>query len=514
MLAILVCLMAAPLNFWPVTLFLYGPRWLVALPLLILFPTAMAWNRIGLVSLAMASWVVVFPILGYCVPWRTALNGPEDGPRLRILTCNITGRYSDANRLADLIDETKPDVVLLQEFYGVSPAQFLRGDGWHVYQGNGSELMVASRRPIRRARTLDLSRIKAKGNAASHEISFDGGTVRLVNLHATSLRTGLSQVADRREEGIGTFEEISELHAREASEIRRWVDLDSGPLILAGDFNMTPDSPTYRANWSDFGNAFANAGSGFGFTFNTRLIGLRIDHVLVGPGWKVRKCWVGPDVKSQHLPVLADLEWIGGKGTPAWEVKPEDESLEVSRLLLPHKSGPEPSRPSAPVTPAPKVATPSPPVPPTGAITKGSPKVKESPKPDPAPRPKTAPAAKPENKAIPQTEEERADFRRLLRQAVLTPGSDRVRATAIREFVRHQTLVSKGTPGGPVDREVAKLDVAGRIQAFRVAEWSELSILKHLIEIETKLVGNRRGPLNEDSAVVLAARLLLKVPPP
>jgi vancomycin resistance protein VanJ len=44
---------------------------------------------------------------------------------------------------------------------------------------------------------------------------------------------------------------------------------------------------------------------------STHRIGLRIDHVLCGPGWWPEVCWVGPDVGSAHLPVLADLSWVG-----------------------------------------------------------------------------------------------------------------------------------------------------------------------------------------------------------
>ena len=41
-----------------------------------------------------------------------------------------------------------------------------------------------------------------------------------------------------------------------------------------------------------------------------RVFGVRIDHVLTGDGWRCRRCWVGPDVGSDHLPLLADLSLI------------------------------------------------------------------------------------------------------------------------------------------------------------------------------------------------------------
>ena len=83
------------------------------------------------------------------------------------------------------------------------------------------------------------------------------------------------------------------------------------PLIVVGDFNTPPDSAIYRSFWSEYGNAFTRAGIGFGYTEWPEVrkvpFGIRIDHVLMTPTWRPRRCWVGPDVGSDHLPVIADL---------------------------------------------------------------------------------------------------------------------------------------------------------------------------------------------------------------
>ena len=84
-----------------------------------------------------------------------------------------------------------------------------------------------------------------------------------------------------------------------------------GPTVIVGDFNLTDDSAIYRRYWSRYRDAFATAGLGWGYTKFTRRIGVRIDHVLAGPGWQFRNCWVGPDVGSDHRPVLADVFWVG-----------------------------------------------------------------------------------------------------------------------------------------------------------------------------------------------------------
>lgn len=74
---------------------------------------------------------------------------------------------------------------------------------------------------------------------------------------------------------------------------------------------MPVDSTIYREFWQAYGNAFDRTGFGLGYTKQTvirgRSYGLRIDHILTGSGWQATRCWVGPDLGSDHLPMIADL---------------------------------------------------------------------------------------------------------------------------------------------------------------------------------------------------------------
>jgi vancomycin resistance protein VanJ len=85
--------------------------------------------------------------------------------------------------------------------------------------------------------------------------------------------------------------------------------------IIAGDFNTPIESPIYRHAWARYGNAFSQAGFGCGatVTFERRnfRFSARIDHVLFGPNWRCRAAWVGPELGSDHRPVIAELQRIG-----------------------------------------------------------------------------------------------------------------------------------------------------------------------------------------------------------
>jgi len=92
--------------------------------------------------------------------------------------------------------------------------------------------------------------------------------------------------------------------------------------IVAGDFNMPVESSIYQHVWGGYRNAFSSAGIGYGWTQRARAkrlatsIGIRIDHILTGKGVVTRNCEVGPDIGSDHLPLLADIEVPPVKALP------------------------------------------------------------------------------------------------------------------------------------------------------------------------------------------------------
>src|SRR5437879_1901537 len=95
------------------TLALFGPRWVWALPLMVLVPMTTVLSRRHLWVLLNASIVIVGPIMGFCVPWGRVLANDTGVETVRVLTCNAAGvRGGD---LMALIEEVRPDLVVLQE---------------------------------------------------------------------------------------------------------------------------------------------------------------------------------------------------------------------------------------------------------------------------------------------------------------------------------------------------------------------------------------------------------------
>jgi endonuclease/exonuclease/phosphatase (EEP) superfamily protein YafD len=300
-------------RWWFATVLLFSPRWAWGLPLWVLVPMSAIWRRRCLLVLAPAAAIVVVPIMGLCCGFSRLAPA---GPQLRLLTCNVDGESLRAEALRALVLQTKPDVISLQEFAGSE--QWLLDAlpaGFHIVRVG--ELAVASPYPLfersRRQETPKDGWPFCDGVCC--EVEIPGGPVYVCCMHLSTPRRGLAEVLDRRTVlapgRSETLRRVIERRGDQSAKVSRWAADLPRPLVLTGDFNMPADSRIYRQSWSSYGNAFSAAGLGFGGTKITPVgpisYGLRIDHVLFDPPFRAARAWVGPDVGSDHLPLLADL---------------------------------------------------------------------------------------------------------------------------------------------------------------------------------------------------------------
>lgn len=297
-------------RWWLGTLILFCPRWLWALPLGVLAP-AVAWLRPGLLGLLGVSLVlVVGPLMGFTIPWGTLLAGSSQSKNLRILTCNTHLQQLRPEKLAQLVQETQPDVAVLQELSPGDEAEVFTGPGWH-WRREG-ELFLASRFPVRRVvAPTDPVLLESPNIVRRYELEGPQGSIHFFNVHLASPRMALEAMIERAWRGLPALNANVNLRDQQAQALRLWARQIPGPLLLAGDFNAPTESAIYQNHLSDYTNAFSAAGWSWGYTHYTRRTAVRIDHILAGPGWRFRSCWVGPNVGSSHRPLLADVEWVG-----------------------------------------------------------------------------------------------------------------------------------------------------------------------------------------------------------
>jgi endonuclease/exonuclease/phosphatase (EEP) superfamily protein YafD/putative flippase GtrA len=303
-------------RWWPATLLLFGPRWLFSLPLVLLIPAAAMLSRRLLWVLMAAALVVVFPIMDMRIPWARMF--PPSGTQIRVVTYNVAGEAVSADALAALIEQVQPDVIALQESPEETYQEVFRD--WHVCQSG--ELLVAAKWPAQvRLATTSMHPPHEWPRATLLEcaISSPVGEITVSTVHLPSPRYGLSTLVDRRTilaiERRGLLESETQNRSDVSQGAKQSLPGPSRGLIVLGDFNMPTDSTIYRRDWASFHDAFSLTGWGTGQTVRANIGGFdfssRIDHILTGEDWWPVRSWLGPDVGSDHLPVVADLVWRG-----------------------------------------------------------------------------------------------------------------------------------------------------------------------------------------------------------
>lgn len=300
---------------WPVTVALYAPRWPWALPLAVLLPWALwrGWRRLPAVLAAALVWLL--GVAGFNVPAPATWWADSTAADLRVMTYNIGETHAAPQAWVDLLGQLAPDVALLQECSALDQAgrAALKAAGWRLRQDNGA--CVLTRLPLQRSVALDTAavwKMGGSGVAVRHDLQAPGLAVSVVNLHLETVRSGLQQVISGGWRGAAALNDVTEQRELEAGLVRAFVAADTArPWLAAGDFNMPDSSAIYRRHFGDWRNAFAQAGWGFGDTKATSWHGIRIDHVLLGPGWAVASARVAPHLGGDHRPLLVDLRWRG-----------------------------------------------------------------------------------------------------------------------------------------------------------------------------------------------------------
>lgn len=306
-------------TWWLATVFLYGPRWVCGLPLIVLVPLAGWLRRRYLVLLAGTACLVVGPIMGLCVPRPALGTSVSAGPRIRVLTINLQGRRVNSLALGSFLTRTQPDVLMFQERsrmaipgWGVPLHVMLERMGWHVAQAE--TLMIASRYPILEQLILhgtdicgDFDGARKGASCVACKLETPQGMVQVFNFHGSTPRRGLEALIANGRAGLPAFRCNLRMRRAESKAISDLVQLSREPTIVAGDFNLAAESVIFQECWSLFDDAYREAGFGFGQTKFEIFWGTRIDHILVDGNWNTNRCWVGPDLGSDHRPLLADL---------------------------------------------------------------------------------------------------------------------------------------------------------------------------------------------------------------
>ena len=274
---------------------------LTALLMLVLLPSILVFGKHYKFK-AHESEVPDIKMVSYNVGLFAHSKDSEDG----------SSRVTLADSIVTFLKDSDADIIMLQEFYlpaGFSMDRFLKtrfpeyNAEYYVrtdHEGSSGNVTL-SRYPIVRKGRQGFE--NSTNLALWTDVSLPVGVMRIFNCHLESYNVSPGKfLKDHPWEKIR-----ASIGARHAQVDAILEDIRQSPVrsIVAGDFNDTPLSWTYRKLSSSRRDAFSEAGKGFGATFRPFWPPLRIDYILCPPELEAVLYEVGKVRFSDHYPVIA-----------------------------------------------------------------------------------------------------------------------------------------------------------------------------------------------------------------
>lgn len=235
-------------------------------------------------------------------------------------------------RITELLKNQQAEIICLQEVYfNVNPdrkeneiisalggkyychSKFL-ASGKNRYYG----ILILSKFPI--ISKGDLVYPASSSLSIYSDILIEKDTFRLFNNHLQSFRLRRMEQSILREftEAAGDKEKLNEIKSitsslkngfiRRASQsqiLKSNLDSSPYPVIVAGDFNDTPVSYSYRKIRKGLFDSFVTSGYGAGFTYKGKYPPNRIDYILYDNNLECREFNIIKVKYSDHYPIIA-----------------------------------------------------------------------------------------------------------------------------------------------------------------------------------------------------------------
>nr|WP_298716626.1 endonuclease/exonuclease/phosphatase family protein [uncultured Steroidobacter sp.] len=280
---------------WPLDLFAHFRVQYAAL-FVLLACVLMLLRRFWIAVAAAAGFgVSMVPLLPYIasdsVPAAVATEREET---FRLVSFNVWFRNPDMAQVADYIEKSRADAVVLLELTAPQAEALLPLLPTYPHYHMDTSRMgaaVFTKWPVISADSVPL----AQGGAIAARLMLDwrGTPVSVLGVH-------LNWPLGPRN---------SQYRNQELNSLVAFSKAQRGPLLVAGDFNLTPWSEYFSDALEQSGLHDAALGFGLARSWPAQFapVGIRIDHCLLSRHWRSRGTSVGPALGSDHLPVVADV---------------------------------------------------------------------------------------------------------------------------------------------------------------------------------------------------------------
>ncbi len=220
-------------------------------------------------------------------------NGQTAGT-LRLISANVLVANAAPAALIDLVQRVRPDVLLVVEHTPAFDDALLGIAGDYPYRlteptYDAFGIGLYSRLPIVDAEIVDLGATRA----VRAGVDTGAGVVQVLGVHLLP-PTQRGWAAERN---------------AQLAQIDVLLGDGIDNALVCGDFNATPFSPLFAAFVAESPLRLAQAGHPFTRTWpaGSPLLGLKIDHCLVGAALQIGGAEVLGDIDSDHYPVLVEV---------------------------------------------------------------------------------------------------------------------------------------------------------------------------------------------------------------
>ena len=252
-------------------------------------------KRLGLAALTLAAFFGLGVVPYFISTARAEANPDRGGRPVRVVLFNVLNSNREYADVLDYLERIDADLLVVQEF----------DPKWRRNLAALEDRYPHRELAVRRG---------AFGMAVFSKFPLDGARWHVDHGEHYPIFSGTVEIGEKRV-ALTSLHPPPPVRQRSARVRNEILELAAslaeaeGSRLLIGDLNCTPWSPHFRALCRATGLRDSALGHGVQATWFPRSlpIGIPIDHVLVSEDIRIESREVGPNLGSDHRPVVVDL---------------------------------------------------------------------------------------------------------------------------------------------------------------------------------------------------------------
>lgn len=246
-------------------------------------------------------------------------NLPEDKADFTLMSYNVSmfNLYEwlpDTDipqKIKSFVTEQNPDIVCLQEYTKRGNVKFPQYRHKFIFGRDGlTGQAILSKYPIIDSGHIEFP--KSGNNVVFADIKKGKDTLRVYSMHLQSVKISpdIHETIDEEKSKI-IFRRLSDAFKKQqlqAELVEKHKKECPYPMIICGDLNNSAFSYVYRSVKGKMKDAFEEAGTGFGKSYNYKYYPARIDYIFTDKSIDVKQYTTFDTfANSDHFPVMTRL---------------------------------------------------------------------------------------------------------------------------------------------------------------------------------------------------------------